>query len=205
MNIFIPLENKELDKKESAKTQSTSLISTSLSTTEGSYKIESDMYNNRITALEKSLLNISVEFKQLCKVNCRNCIKNNITSDETLLCKFCGAFFCSSCIPAISCMKCKSVVCEYHSLKCNICHRRVCINSSCNQEISFCQMCSIAYCYEHFEDHKKHNQKELFKLRCSFERCKITQGIGLKGISELSKCLVHMAFIKELRLRTKII
>jgi hypothetical protein len=59
----------------------------------------------------------------------------------------------------------------------------------------------MPYCSSHFDEHKKFNQKELHKLRCNFEKCKITQGIGIQGIEELSKCFVHMAFIKELRLR----
>ena len=145
---------------------------------------------------------IGIQLSQLCKHNCSNCKKDGPSPYDKMFCKHCNTFYCGPCLQDVQCIKCKSVACEPHSLKCNICPKRVCIDKPCCQEMLFCQICQVAFCNEHFEDHKKFNQKETFKLRCNFERCKITQGIGVQGIDELSKCLIHMAFIKELRLRS---
>lgn len=155
---------------------------------------------SKTLSLEATLNNAILLLDALSRYNCKNC---NVESHEQnqFLCKWCNAFFCPSCSQIAACQKCKDTVCSLHSIQCSACKSRVCFNSECYHEITLCQICQMPYCSSHFDEHKKFNQKELYKIRCNFEKCKIAQGIGIQGIDELSKCFIHMIFIKELRLR----
>ena len=135
----------------------------------------------------------------------RMCSSCESLQRNEFMCTQCNHLFCNNCLNQAHCVKCSKVVCEAHSSKCSVCLKRTCTDAGCINEFPACQICQSVYCPEHFESHKKFNQSEPFKLRCNFERCKITQGFGEIGIEKLSTFLTHMPFLKELRLRTNFI
>ena len=117
------------------------------------------------------------------------------------LCKLCNTIICDSCNPVASCLKCKKLACNLHSIRCQICGKRSCKEKNCIVDFHICQACQQTFCQEHFDAHKKFNQQEPHKLKCNSEKVKISQGLGPQGVEELCKYLGHIYCIKELRLR----
>ena len=138
------------------------------------------------------------------KQSCVECSRFSKDPKIKACCSQCNVTFCNDCIQESCCIKCNKLVCESHSNKCSICSKRTCTGNACMNIFPVCQICQVVYCNDHFEAHKKFNQSEPFKLRCNFERCKITQGIHTVEVESLCKNLCHMPFLKELRLRTRL-
>lgn len=154
--------------------------------------------------LQLKFQNLSDLVDQMARALCTRCQLSSIgksTNSNSLSCKHCNSFFCKQCVLSARCIVCNMVVCDSHCSKCNACERRVCPQDRCLSAISYCANCQSGYCSLHVEEHKKFYQLEPFKLNCRLERCKITQGIGYSGMENLSKCFIHMPFLKELRLR----
>jgi hypothetical protein len=160
--------------------------------------------NDHTEELQAKVQNLSILVEQISRALCSNCQKSivgRVSDPNSLICQHCNSFFCQKCVKKAHCLLCNMVVCESHSSKCNACDKRTCTQAPCLAEMSYCANCQSGYCSLHVEEHKKFYQLEPFKLNCRLERCKITQGIGYAGVENLSKCLIHMPFLKELRLR----
>ena len=100
------------------------------------------------------------------------------------------------------CFKCGKKVCISHCVKCYLCNKRTCKEKNCISDFRICQMCEYTFCQEHFEVHRKFNASDLYnKIRCTTEKCKLSQPIAPKGIDEFMKTILHACNIKELRLQ----
>jgi hypothetical protein len=139
------------------------------------------------------------------KSMCCDCSSDLLAArTETLqyCCSVCNNIFCGDCLQNGKCFTCSHPVCAEHCIKCTICHKRTCMTKQCINEFHICTLCQHTYCKDHFEDHKKYNSTEPYKLKCTSEKCRINQGMGTKGTKELIRNLIHINTIKELRLRT---
>ena len=121
------------------------------------------------------------------------------------LCKACNFVLCDSCTDICTCLKCKKMVCGTHCIRCHICSKRSCKEKGCIVDFHICQMCQLTFCQEHFEEHKKFNQAEVYKMKCVVDKCRLSQGLGPNGIEDLCKYLRHTSCIKELKLRMSLI
>jgi hypothetical protein len=149
------------------------------------------MYLTKLNSILKSLCN---------NCNCNLLIPRNEILPN--LCKICNTIICDNCISVASCLKCKKIACNTHSIRCQICSKRSCKEKNCIVDFHICQACQQTFCQEHFDAHKKFNQQEPHKLKCNSEKCKINQGLGPQGVEELCKYLGHIYAIKELKLRS---
>ena len=141
---------------------------------------------------------VNAILKHLCS-NCSN--KSNNIIDSSVSCSNCNSLLCNECQPFCRCLTCDKNICEKHCVKCALCNRRSCKLKSCINDFRICQMCEYTYCNDHFESHKKFNQKELYGMKCTSTKCKIGKKIDIGTIEQFAVDIVNASNIKEIRLR----
>ena len=147
---------------------------------------------------------VSDIMKSLC-CNCGNskCTTNNESSQN--LCTECNLIFCDDCKKVSTCMKCHKKVCSEHCIKCQICDKRSCKDKACIFDFRICKLCEATYCQEHYDQHKKFNKQELYKINCNTKICRIAIPNIPKLSLEFTSALVHARFLKEIKIRILII
>ena len=153
---------------------------------------------------ESNALNkVNCLYKSLCP-NCSNNLLQSREETYSNLCRMCNTLVCDGCIETSECIKCKKLACNVHSIICHVCKKRCCKEKACIADFHICQSCQQTFCNEHFDNHKKYNQSDPYKVKCNSLMCKIALGIGADGITKFASYLENMCLLKELRLRNSV-